>query len=172
MLTKEKASFIKIEILFYIIIIIIKMIIIVLFILDLIIICDSVNINLQPLSVPRYNLAATSVTNFSFFGGGQDSLGNVYTTGDYFDVVRNSWYSYQLSAGRFNLVGASIPNYIFFAGGYDGNNYYNNVDILNIATGIPSNYQLTVARAGLASASLKNLGLVFFAGGFTGLFGS
>jgi len=118
------------------------------------------------LSQARYGLTATSLNNLALFAGGQDSS-NYYSTVDIFsgtNILTSTVTS--LSSPRSYLTAASLSNLAFFAGGVNSNGVSNVVDIFNGTVWYTK--QLSNPRMKLASASLPNYKLVFFAGGTDG----
>lgn len=72
---------------------------------------------IDPLSVARSNLAATSVGDYALFGGGRnDSYNNLSTVDSYSEsLVHNT--AMELSVARSYLAAASVGNYALFGGG-------------------------------------------------------
>ena len=87
-------------------------------------------------------------------------------------LAQGTWSAAQLSEARFGLAAASAGNFAVFAGGTMplGTLFIpvmsDAVDLYNNETGVWSTAQLSVARASLAAASVRNF--VIFAGGLAG----
>jgi hypothetical protein len=120
------------------------------------------------LSEARDSLAATSLGDLVFFGGG-------YTTTrasdrvDICDVTSGIWTTATLSVPREDLVATSSGNLVFFGGGsYFETPVYDLVDIFNMSNGRWSTAKLSHARRALAATSVGNL--VLFGGGYNGNF--
>jgi len=111
----------------------------------------------------RSNLAATSLGELVFFGGGLSATGASDRV-DISNVTTGSWTTVTLSVPRAYLAAASSGNLVFFAGGWNGTTFYNQVDIYNVSNGSWSTATLTQARYALAGTSVGNL--VLFGGGF------
>jgi hypothetical protein len=116
------------------------------------------------LSVPRKNLAATTVGNKALFAGGNDENSNTFATVDIYDYITGQWTTHFLSKGRQALRATSFGTKAFFAGGV-GTGLLATVDVYDDskATNQWSSFNLATARAhiGIAAAG----GKVFFAGG-------
>jgi hypothetical protein len=125
------------------------------------------------LSVPRFALAAASVGNVALFAGGVSGGALLWCK----EHVWRSWaYIHgvvlsaceRLSVSRYFLPPASTCCLIRSAAGSqsDPTIPFNVVDIYNVITGLWSTAVLSVARYGLAAASVGNVAL--FAGGIDG----
>jgi hypothetical protein len=68
------------------------------------------------LSVARYYLAATSVSNLALFGGGRDNSGYSNTV-DIFNSASGVWTTAILSIARGTLAATSVSNLALFGGG-------------------------------------------------------
>jgi hypothetical protein len=117
------------------------------------------------LSQARSHLAATSLGELVFFGGGY--VGNLatYTSAqvDICNVTSGIWTTATLSISRSSLAAASSGNLVLFGGGFDGNSVsYNQVDIYNISDGSWSTATLSQARYALAATSVGDI--VLFGG--------
>lgn len=127
------------------------------------------------LSVAREYVSATSLPNLglAFFAGGDDANQNYFSTVDIFNASSNRWTTMQLSVPRTQIGSCSLPeqNLVLFAGGVNLNLFDSplcaTVDIYNATSNQLTIGTLSVARTFLASTSLPNLGLAFFAGGST-----
>lgn len=127
-------------------------------------------VNVQPLSVPRSDLAAASLEKqkIVLFAGGNDLNNNVVNNVDIYNFASNSWTTAVLQMPRGDLASASLDNYglVFFAGGSISMTTVTPlIDIFNANTNVWTTAQLSDARGNLAGTSLPNKGLVFFAGG-------
>ncbi len=69
------------------------------------------------LSVPRFALAATSISGYALFGGGR-SYSSVSATLDIWELSTNSWCKVKLSEERYALAASSISTVAYFAGGF------------------------------------------------------
>ena len=116
------------------------------------------------LTVPRKNLAATSVGTKALFAGGNDQNNNNFSTVDIYDYITGEWTTHTLSKGRQALRATSFGTKAFFAGGV-GSGLLANVDVYDDSktTNQWASFSLATARAhiGIAAAG----GKVFFAGG-------
>jgi len=112
------------------------------------------------LSEARDLLAATSLGDLVFFGGGENPLKSDRV--DICNVTSGSWTTATLSVPRWNLAAASAGNLIFFAGGEDETTYSNQVDIYNVSDGSWSTAKLSQERRWFAATSVRNL--VLFGG--------
>jgi predicted Ser/Thr protein kinase len=122
------------------------------------------------LSEARGQLAATSLGDLLFFGGGLNAT-ELSNRVDIYNVKSESWTTATLSVPRYDLAATSSEDLIFFAGGWDGATTSNQVDIYNISDGSWGTATLSQARYGLAATSLGTL--VLFGGGqSSGLLGS
>jgi len=117
------------------------------------------------LSEARYDLAATSLNELVFFGGGYNSTGASDRV-DICNVTTGSWTTATLSIPRVKLGATSSGNLVFFGGGWDGTLDYNIVDIYNVSSGSWRTATLSQARDSLAATSVGNL--VLFGGGWNG----
>jgi hypothetical protein len=116
------------------------------------------------LSQARYTLAATSLGELVFFGGGYNATGPSDRV-DIYSVTSGIWTTASLSIPRTDLAAAASGNLSFFGGGDDGVIMsYNIVDIYNASNGNWSTATLSQNRSELAATSVGNL--VFFAGGY------
>lgn len=118
------------------------------------------------LSVPRSELAATSLGNKVYFGGGRDSISGYSDVVDIYDTSAGSWSTATLSVGHRALAATSLGSKVFFAGGTSTTSYCDVVDIYDTSTGSWSTASLSEPRAGLAAASAA--GKVVFGGGIHG----
>jgi hypothetical protein len=118
------------------------------------------------LSEARYQLAATSLGDLVFFGGGNNATGPSDRV-DIYDVTSGIWTAATLSVPRFALAAASAGNLVFFAGGCC---YSAQVDIYNMSNGSWNTASLSQARAELAATSVGNL--VLFGGGCCDTYGN
>jgi hypothetical protein len=108
------------------------------------------------LSEARDLLAATSLGDLVFFGGGENPLKSDRV--DICNVTSGSWTTATLSVPRWNLAAASAGNLIFFAGGEDETTYSNQVDIYNVSDGSWSTAKLSQERRWFAATLVrKNL---------------
>lgn len=117
------------------------------------------------LSQGRSELAAASVGEKVFFGGGKYNsyVSNVV---DIYDTIAHTWSSATLSQARWQLAATSAGEMVFFGGGYGVSGFSNVVDIYDTATNTWSTATLSQARSQLAATSAG--GKVFFSGGYTG----
>ncbi|HRB39321.1 MAG TPA: T9SS type A sorting domain-containing protein, partial [Bacteroidia bacterium] len=108
------------------------------------------------LSVPRSRLAATSMGNKIYFGGGINNIGVVSNVVDIYDVVSNTWTTDTLSQARQYLTAAATMGKVFFAGGTDAGlaTGSNVVDIFDTATATWSIDSLTTGRYFCAATAL------------------
>jgi kelch-like protein 20 len=110
----------------------------------------------------RSGLAAASVKDLFFFGGGFP-----YTAPspqvDIYNATSGQWNTARLSQGLTGLAAASVNNLVLFGGGYNYTGYSDRVDIYNATSGNWTTASLSQARNGLAAASVNNL--VLFGGG-------
>jgi tRNA A-37 threonylcarbamoyl transferase component Bud32 len=117
------------------------------------------------LSEGRFNLAATSLGELVFFGGGCNETGRseqVYI----YNVTNGIWTTTTLSVPRWGLAAASSGNLVFFAGGGNGTTKYSNqVDIYNVSERSWNTAKLSQERRFLAATSVRNL--VLFGGGYS-----
>jgi len=115
------------------------------------------------LSEARYSLAATSLGDLVFFGGGYNQTG-VSDRVDICNVTSGSWTTATLSIPRAELAATSSGNLVFFAGGENNDTvFYNQVDIYNVSNESWSTATLSQARYLLAATSVGKL--VLFGGG-------
>jgi hypothetical protein len=104
-------------------------------------------------------------------------VGNCSRVVDIYNGVTKTWSQAALSVARHLLAAAALDlqGLVVFAGGLKAatqsftGQYSNDVDIFTASTGTWSTYTLTTARSMLVSAALPLRGLLFLAGGFTGL---
>ncbi|HEX6890268.1 MAG TPA: kelch repeat-containing protein [Chryseolinea sp.] len=116
------------------------------------------------LTVPRKNLAATSVGNKALFAGGNNQKNVNFTTVDIYDYLTGQWTTHVLSQFRHALGATSFGTKAFFAAGV-GPGLLATVDVYDDskATNQWSSFSLATPRAhiGIAAAG----GKVFFGGG-------
>jgi hypothetical protein len=124
--------------------------------------------NTTTLSQARGDLAATSLGNLAFFGGGDD--GNLTDIGktifnivDIFNSTSQTWSTTTLSQARTLLASSSIGEIVAFGGGRDGSTESSVVDMLNVTSNIWFTASLSQLRSWLASTSSTNK--IFFGGG-------
>ncbi|MCP3918834.1 MAG: hypothetical protein GY711_25075 [bacterium] len=99
------------------------------------------------MSVARSNLAATSLGNRAYFGGGVFS-GTNHDVVDIYDGATRTWSTASLSGRRHDLAAASAGGKVLFGGGMTGTSVYSNrVDIYDTQTGVWSMNELSLARA-------------------------
>jgi len=151
------------------------------------------NINVQPLSQARQNIASASLSTAGigmFAGGFNTTSSNIITplnAVDIYNVNTNSWSTAKLSVARYDIAAASLPNQglIYFAGGVNnsvvapfqfsltltqtqiilGTEFTDIIDIYNANTNSWSIDKLSEPKAGIMTAVLPNQGIIFFAGG-------
>jgi hypothetical protein len=101
------------------------------------------------LSIPRKNLAATSLPNhkIAMFAGGRSTS------------------CFASMARAFYVFSCLLRFFILDAGSGDSGVSYVTVDIFNVTAGKWSTASLSAARGDLAATSLPNLGVAIFAGG-------
>ena len=73
---------------------------------------------ITPLSVARYNLAATTVGNYALFGGGSGDAPADKDTVDAYDYTLTRSTPTALSAARYSLAATTVGNYALFGGGF------------------------------------------------------
>jgi hypothetical protein len=101
------------------------------------------------LSEARDELAATSLGDLVFFGGGWNATGRSDRV-DICNVTSGSWTTATLSIPRYRLAATSAGNLVFFAGGWNGTTSLNQVDIYNVSYGSWSTATLSQARCGFS----------------------
>jgi hypothetical protein len=123
--------------------------------------------NTTTLSQARSHLAATSLGNLAFFGGGHFTKGSnenqPSNVVDIFNSTSQTWSTSTLSQARDQLASSSIGEIVAFGGGWNGSSASSVVDVLNVTSGIWFTVTLSVALFCLASTSSKNK--IFFGGG-------
>ncbi len=112
------------------------------------------------LTVPRFNLAATSVGTKAIFAGGFGA--GAVDTVDIYDTANSSWSTAALSQARFGLAATTVGSKAIFAGGF-GSDYSDVVDIFDNYTGQWSTDVLSVPRRFASAATVGNKAI--FAGG-------
>ena len=126
------------------------------------------NINMKIFSIPRNNIAITSLhQEIVFYAGGDFNYNpiNYVNIVDIYNISTNNWTVSYLSVNRSFIAATSLTNMVFFAGGLNNNGSSNVVDYYNIETNQWNIIYLSKARYNIASASLENNNLIFFAGG-------
>jgi len=113
------------------------------------------------LSQGRGHLAATSLGELIFFGGGYNATATSAQV-DIYNSTSGNWTTATLSVAHGDLAATSLGDLVFFAGGWNGS-YVNVVDIYNVSSENWSTATLSQARSELCAASVSNL--VFFAAG-------
>jgi hypothetical protein len=118
--------------------------------------------NTTTLSQARYYLAATSLGNLAFFGGGYDRKQS-FNVVDIFNSTSQTWSNTTLSQARYQFAASSIGEIVAFGGGSNGSTSYSVVDMLNVTNNIWFTFTLSQPRSWLASTSSSNK--IFFGGG-------
>jgi hypothetical protein len=123
--------------------------------------------NTTTLSQPRSYLAATSLGNLAFFGGGQTNNDQPSNVVDIFNSTSQTWSTATLSQNRYQLATSSIGEIVVFGGGTpdDGFTSLSVVDMLNVTSNTWFTTNLSQPRYYLASTSSTNK--IFFGGGDT-----
>lgn len=133
--------------------------------------------NIEPLSSPRYNLAAAVCTNpddetesYLLIAGGKSTHSGFSTVVDVYDSSLNKVNAgLELTVGRSRLKGASCQGYALFAGGVVGvepaDTPSNIVDVFNYKLKRFEPMTLSEARNSLSAASFSDK--VLFAGGYS-----
>jgi hypothetical protein len=89
--------------------------------------------NTTTLSQARSALAATSLGNLAFFGGGQTNGKQSSNVVDIFNSTSQTWSNSTLIQARYWLASTLSTNKIFFGGGRNSSNMYSDaVDIFEI----------------------------------------
>ena len=118
---------------------------------------------------PRFNMAATSVGNYAFFGGGQATS---YYSGEYtsdmdiYDttLTQTAIASLDFNEARYNLAAASVGDYAIFAGGSNsGGGRLSSAYAYSTSLTKSTPSSLSSSRTNLSAASVGNYAL--FAGG-------
>lgn len=136
-------------------------------------------VNIQPLSVARYYIGSTTLTNYglSFFAGGlTDTV--VTNAVDIYNITSNKWTTAELSIARYFVAATSLEKegLAFFAGGtiktisLSGSATYSNpnvIDIYNAKIKKWSTAFLSVARENMATTTIQSSGTVIFGVGST-----
>jgi tRNA A-37 threonylcarbamoyl transferase component Bud32 len=118
------------------------------------------------LSEARGSLAATSLGDLVFFGGGWNATGYESARVDIYNISSLSWTTATLSIPRRSLAATSSGNLVFFGGGHDNGSIptvCSQVDIYNVSDGSWSTATLSQPRYFLVATSVGNL--VLFGGG-------
>jgi hypothetical protein len=126
--------------------------------------------NTATLSQARYNLAAASLGNLAFFGGGNRGElfgGETFNAVDIFNATTQTWSTATLSQNRTLLAAASIGDIVAFGGGTfdDGPGFSAVVDMYNATSKIWFTASLNQPRGFLAATSSTNK--IFFGGGIS-----
>jgi hypothetical protein len=116
------------------------------------------------LSLARTGLAATSVGDLAFFGGGDTAAGFTDVV-DIYNADTGQWSVSHLSQPRALLASTSTQNFAIFAGGESTKSASaeRTADIYDSATGTWSRTRLSSARSGIAAVTAA--GRAIFAGG-------
>ncbi|MBA3673505.1 MAG: hypothetical protein H0W75_00860 [Chitinophagaceae bacterium] len=123
------------------------------------------------LTVPRYDVAITTLGNKIFFAGGVEQgpwdYDIINSNVDIYDAEVNSWSVTNLSNGRQELAAASAGNKVLFAGGNWLNLFTDKIDIYDGSNNLMSvtSSRLSTARTNLSGVSSGNK--IYFAGGYT-----
>lgn len=120
------------------------------------------------LSANSFQNAGASVGNYALIAGGRTSSSTYFNTINVYDDSLTRTTPITLSVAKCGLSGASVGNYALFAGGLSGagnvtSSYQSGVDAYDDALSKTTPTSLSVARYGMASASIENYAI--FAGG-------
>jgi hypothetical protein len=119
--------------------------------------------NTSTLSASRELVAAASLGNLAFFGGGYNSTSvNIV---DIFNATTQTWSTATLSQARHYLAAASIGDIVAFGGGSNGSVPVSVVDVYNVTSNMWFTLSLDQSRGFLAATSSTNT--IFFGGGAT-----
>jgi hypothetical protein len=120
------------------------------------------------LSVARAGLAAATVRDIVLFGGGEMIGMSASNRVDIYNATSGIWITASLSVARRSLAVASVNDLVLFGGGYkiftpDPDTESDRVDFFNATSGVWTTASLSVARGGLAAATVRDI--VLFGGG-------
>ena len=116
------------------------------------------------LSVPRFQLAATTVGTKAMFAGGKTvPSGGVQAVVDIYDDSTGMWTMDMLSQARGNLSAVTLGQWAMFAGGVAGGTTSDVVDVYDNLAGTWSTATLSVPRVSIGTTTVGNY--AFFAGG-------
>lgn len=130
-------------------------------------ITDGINWVTNTLSVARFSIASTSISDIVFFAGGNDLM-QVYATIDYYDSQAGQWGVLNLTYARTQCGATSLPELglLFIAGGKNNlNQDMSSIEIFDLVNTKWYNYQLSSPRRDLVALSIPLSNTVYFAGG-------
>lgn len=121
---------------------------------------------ITPLSVARYDLAATTVGNYALFGGGDYQSGNEKVVDAYNSSLTKTWVQ-ELDRKKVAPAATTVGNYALFGGGKaEPNSDYDSLVVIAYSSSLirTSAPDLSVARSDLAATTVGDYAL--FGGGF------
>ena len=120
---------------------------------------------ITPLSVARYQLAATTVWNYALFGGGYGNYLYKDTVDAYNGALTRSTPT-ALSVARYQLAATTVGNYALFGGGYGSNpSFKDTIDAYNGTLTRSTPTVLSAVRFRLAATTVGNYALFGCGGG-------
>lgn len=121
---------------------------------------------ITPLSLARFELAATSIGDYGVFAGGEENNSNYAVAVDAYNSNLTRFAPYNLAEGKTALTATSIGNYALFGGGKMPWGASGSVEAYNASlTKKTSMHDLSAARCYLAATSVGDYAI--FAGGST-----
>ncbi|MEP7377363.1 MAG: kelch repeat-containing protein [Chitinophagaceae bacterium] len=129
----------------------------------------TVSVAANQLSIARTFIAAATLGNKIYFGGGFNGTATVKTI-DIYDASTGSWSTSQLSVARENMAAAAAGHKIVFAGGQTNNDYASSffssaVDIYDDVTGLWSTASLSNPQTYINAGAAGNK--ILFGGGLS-----
>jgi hypothetical protein len=92
--------------------------------------------NTSTMSQARYNLAATSLGDLAFFGGGRMTGHQIFNLVDIFNSTSQTWSIVTLNQARHALAAASIGDVVAFGGGSNISTYSIVVDMYYVKSNV------------------------------------